>query len=101
MPRAVAFAPRLPSAPPASPAGPRERAEPPPPLRPRAVKGDARAAIAECGEGGTGSGEGTGVGGGGTGLGGGELTRDPEATQCAQRGDEPASGHPQRWRRRE
>ena len=69
------------------------------------------AAIAPCaewGEGGTGLGEGTGVGGGGTGLGGGgtglgggELTRDPEATQCAQRGDEPASGHPQRWRHRE
>jgi len=69
---------------------------------PAAAPRDAAIApCAECGEGGTGSGEGTGVGGGGTGLGGGELTRDPEATQCAQRGDEPASGHPQRWRRRE
>ena len=46
---------------------------------------------AERGEGGTGLGDGTG-------LGGGELTRDPGATQCAQRADEPASGQPQRWR---
>ena len=65
------------------------------------------AAIAPCAEWGegTGLGEGTGVGGGGTGVGGGELTRDPEldpeATQRAQRADQPASGHPQRWRRRE
>ena len=49
------------------------------------------AAIAPCAEWGL----------GGTGLGGGELTRDPEATQCAQRADEPASDHPQRWRHRE